>query len=41
MNSEVTSIFNSQVNPKIKKIEASLADVFSRIDQPALDKMIL
>jgi len=40
MNSEVASIVNVQINPKLKKFEASFVDLFSRIDKAELEKTI-
>lgn len=40
MNSEVTNIVNTQLNPRLKKIEASLVEVFAKIDKSELSKVI-
>jgi hypothetical protein len=40
INSEVANQVNSQINPKIKKIEASLIELFSRTEKSELQKLI-
>ena len=40
INSEVANQVNSQINPKIKKMEASLIELFSRTENSELQKLI-
>lgn len=40
INSEVANQVNSQINPKIKKMEASLVELFSRTENSELQKLI-
>lgn len=37
INDEFANSVNNQINPKIKKIEASLVDIYSRIDPSQLE----
>lgn len=33
----MTSTFNNQINPKVKKMETSIVDIYSKIDPLVLD----
>lgn len=40
MNEELKNTINNQMNPKIKKIESSIIDVYSKIDPLMFDNQI-
>ena len=40
MNDQFANAVNVQLNPKIKKIEAALVDIYGRIDPKNLEKTI-
>lgn len=40
MNEELKNTINNQMNPKIKKIESSLVDIYSKVDPLMFDNQI-
>lgn len=40
MNEELKNTINNQMNPKIKKIESSIIDIYSKIDPLMFDNQI-
>ena len=40
MNDQLANTINNQINPKIKKIETSLVDLYSRMDLSEFEKLI-